>query len=160
MSTNDQETYMVENARLIFRNFVGKEGMYNRAGQRNFSVIIPEEDVQVLLDNEWNVKYTKPKEEGEDPVPYLPVEVSYKNRPPNVVLITESGRTQLSEEMIETLDYADIRLVDLIVNPYDWSMPSGATGRKAYLKSMFVTINEDELEKKYARMERLEEQRG
>ena len=39
--------------------------------------------------------------------------------------------------------------MDLILNPYEWAV-NGKTGVKAYLKSIFVTIQEDELERKYA----------
>jgi hypothetical protein len=63
-------------------------------------------------------------------------------------MITSAGRTPISEEMVETLDYADISLVDLIARGYEWDV-NGKKGIKAYLQSMFVTIQEDPLEQKY-----------
>jgi hypothetical protein len=47
------------------------------------------------------------------------------------------------------LDWADIRTCDLIARAYEWTV-NGKTGVKAYLQSMFITIEEDALERKYA----------
>lgn len=143
-------TIVMENVRIIFRNFAGKEGQFNREGDRNFAVVLEHpEVVKALEDDGWNVKYLKAREEGDEEQPYLPVSVNFKGRPPRCVMITSRGRTELREEDVELLDWADIRNVDLIVRPYEWAV-SGKTGIKAYLKSIFVTIEEDELERKYA----------
>jgi hypothetical protein len=47
------------------------------------------------------------------------------------------------------LDWADITNVDMIIRPFSWEV-QGKTGIKAYLKSIFVTIQEDALEIKYS----------
>ena len=139
----------IENARIVFRNFAGREGQYNRAGDRNFGVLLPDDLAKEMLEDGWNVKYLKPREEDEAPQPWVQVAVSFKGRPPRVVMVTSRGRTSLPEELVEALDYADISAVDLILNPYEWAV-NGSTGIKAYLKSIFVIIQEDELERKYA----------
>lgn len=153
MQQNQDNTVLFEDVRIIFRNFAGKEGPMNNEGDRNFCVLLTPEMADSLSANGWNVKTTKERELDEGEItggePYLPVKLSYKGRPPRVVIVTSRGRTDLGENEVEMLDYADIRTVDLIVRPYDWAV-LGKTGRKAYVKSLFATLNEDELEQKYA----------
>jgi hypothetical protein len=149
-------TVLMEGVRIIFRNFAGKEGQYNREGDRNFGVILPPDVAEAMLADGWNVKYLKPREdedEEETETPWLSVSVNFeKGKPPKVMLVTERGRTALDANTIEMLDWADITNVDLIVRPYQWEV-SGRTGIKAYLQSMYVTIEEDALERKYAEMD-------
>jgi hypothetical protein len=142
------KTFMVEDASIIFRNFSGKEGQYNREGDRNFSVILPNELAEQMLSDGWNVRYLEPREEGDFPTPYITVAVNYKNRPPRIVMLTSTTRTQLNENAVEVLDWAEIQSADLIARGYDWNV-GDKSGTKAYLQSLFVTIQEDALERKY-----------
>lgn len=153
MPANDN-TVLMEGVRIIFRNFAGKEGQYNREGDRNFAVLLDDEVAKTMDEDGWNVKMLKPREEDEDDQPqaYLPISVNFKGRPPRIVLITSRGRTNLDETQIEMLDWADILNVDLIVRPYEWTV-NGKQGIKAYLQSIYVTIEEDPLELKYSELE-------
>jgi hypothetical protein len=146
---NERMEFMVEDAQIIYRNFAGREGPMNRAGSRNFCVILDPETAEKMAADDWNVRTRDPREEGDEPFFYIPIEVSFKNKPPKVVMITSNARTTLDDDSIEVLDYADIKTADLIAQSYAWTV-NGKTGIKAYLKTMFVTINEDELERKYA----------
>jgi hypothetical protein len=146
---DDAKTFMVEDATIIFRNFTGKEGQYNREGDRNFAVILDEKVARKMLEDGWNVKYLQPREEEEISTPYIQVSVNFNNRPPRIVMLTSTSRTNLSEGTVETLDWADIQTADLIARGYEWTV-NGKSGVKAYLQSLFVTIEEDALERKYA----------
>jgi hypothetical protein len=157
MADENDGKVTIEGARIIFRNFSGKEGQYNREGDRNFGVILEPEVAEAMLADGWNVKTLKPREDDEDETetPWLSVSVNFdKGRPPKIMLVTQEGRkrTPMDAETVEMLDWADITNVDLIVRPYTWEV-SGRTGIKAYLQTMFVTIEEDELEQKYANMD-------
>jgi len=142
-------TILIENANTLFHNFAGKEGMYNREGDRNFCVLLDEDLAKELDKDGWNVKALRSREEGDPERPYLQVSVSFRNRPPKVVMITSKGRTDLGEGEIELLDWVEISQIDLIIRPYTWEV-GGKGGIKAYLKSLFVTIEEDALDLKYA----------
>ena len=145
---DDAKTFLVEDARLVFKNFKGAEGQFNREGDRNFSVVLDPVAAEQMEADGWNVKYLASREEGEDPTPIIEVSVKFKVRPPRIVLITTDTRTQLSEKEVEVLDYADIKTVDVFCRGYEWEV-NDKRGIKAYLQTMMVTIHEDPLERKY-----------
>jgi len=153
MPVNDN-TVLMEGVRIIFRNFSGKEGQYNREGDRNFAVLLDEKVATAMTEDNWNVKWLKPRNEDEEESPqaYLPVSVKFHPRPPRIVLVTSRGRTTLDEDQVELLDWADIINVDLIVRPYEWTV-NNKSGVKAYLQSMYITIEEDPLEQKYNQLD-------
>ena len=140
---------VLENVRIGFRNFSGNEGKFNRAGDRNFVVFLDEETAEAMAKDGWNIKYLKPREEDDAPQAYLKVKVNFKgSRPPKIVMITSRGKTALDADMVSILDWADIINADVTLNPYEWEV-NDKTGVTAYLKTLFVTIYEDELDLKY-----------
>jgi len=148
----DVKQVSMEGVQIGFRNFSGVEGQYNKAGDRNFVVFLDKETADKMSADGWNVKYPKDRDdidpEEDERNPYLPVSVGFGAYPPKIVLINGGKATKLDEESVDMLDWAEIKDVDLIVRPYNWTV-NGQSGVKAYLKAIYVTINEDEFAEKY-----------
>ena len=128
----------------------------------NCVIIDDEELAQKLMADGWNIRtMINSRNPDGDPVFYLQVAVKFENIPPKIVMITKRKKTELDDESISCLDYAEIKNVDLTIRPYNWVMQEGTknekSGVKAYLRSMYVTIEEDEFAAKYAEEEYPEE---
>lgn len=147
----EDRSLLLEGVQIIFRNFEGREGDYNRAGDRSFAILLDDELYEQMLKDGWNVKRLKPRGDDEVGRAYIEVEVSYKKRPPRVVLLSSKGRTPLDEEDLDILDQIDIDWVDVRLNPYSWSV-SGRSGIKAYLKTIYVKMHTESLDTKYEQL--------
>lgn len=140
----------IDDARIAFRNFRGEGDKFNREGDRNFVLIIPNEEIADALAREgWNVKIKDSREEGDTPFMYLPVKVKFNDRGPQVYLKTGDVANRLDEESVGILDDIDILGVNLDIRPYDWEV-NGKTGRTAYLQSIEVIQEIDRFAARYA----------
>lgn len=150
----------IDDARIIYRNFAGAPSKFNREGDRNFAVVIEDQDIaEALTEKGWNVKIKPPREEGDEPFMFLPVKVKFNERGPRVYLQNSLGgrnRVTLDEDTVGILDNVDIINVDLDIRPYDWDV-QGKTGRTAYLQSICVTQEVDRFLDRYAEQESPEE---
>lgn len=144
----------IDDARIIYRNFAGVGSKYNREGDRNFAVVIPNPEIADKLTAEgWNVKVKPPREDGDEPFMFLPVKVKFNDRGPVVYLKSGENRAiKLDEDSIECLDNIDILSVDLDIRPYNWEV-NGKEGRTAYLQSIHVTQEIDRFAARYAEEE-------
>lgn len=158
MARQNNRDFTLEKVQIRLRNFEGKAGMYNAEGQRNFIVILPDDQqgIDALLDAGIPVKQFKPREDDEPgtiPPSFIKVKVNIDNDPmPRFVTVTDGGKTTLpaNQETMIVLDWADIIEADVILNPYNWELSDGKTGVSVYLKAGYFRINEDDLEKKYS----------
>ena len=155
----------IDEARIIWTNFSGEPSKYNHAGDRNFALVIPNQEMADILLNDvneygksWNVRIREPREEGEDPLIYLPVKVKFNGHGPNIYLRTERSRRQLTEENVGLLDHIDIDHVDMDIRPYDGDGAGlGGPFRSAYLAAMEIFQIVDRFEERYAAEEYPEE---
>ena len=144
----------IEDARIIYRNFAGVGSKFNREGDRNFAVIIPDEEIkELLVENGWNVKIKPPRDEYEEPFMFLPVKIKFNSRGPAAYVVSGDSVTRLNEDTIEMLDEIDIASVDMDIRPYDWEV-NGKTGRSAYLQAINVIQNIDRFGARYASEEK------
>lgn len=152
----------IDDAKITFRNFRGLGDMYNQEGNRNFHVIIPDEETADALEadvNEFGVGWKiKKKDLGEGQVRItMPVKVKYTERSqPKVYLISGNNRLELNEGTIGMLDDIQIRSVDLDIRPYDGDGFRGPH-RTAYLQSIYVVQEVDRFAARFAEEEYPEE---
>lgn len=153
MKQNKKGNIIVEDARIIFRNFSGKETKFNRAGSQNFCVVLEDREVvQSLIDDGWNVRTLNPRDGEDEPTYYLQVKVNFGAISPNVYMVSGTVKTQLDEDTVSILDYADLQTCDLVIRPYNYDV-NGKTGISAYLKKGYFVIDRDDLDLKYAEEE-------
>lgn len=142
------EKLVLENATIWGRNFEGREGKFNAAGKRNFCVTIDDGMVEELKSKGWNIRQTKPRDDYQTPIYYLPVNVSFSGSSPKICLVSSKGKTYLDENTCKIIDTAEIAKADIVINPYNYNV-NGSTGVSAYLKTIYVVIAEDEFAQKY-----------
>lgn len=147
----------IDDARIIYRNFSGVASKFNREGDRNFAVVIPNQEIaDALIEEGWNVKIKPPREEGDSPFIYLPVKIKFNDRGPSVYLQTGDAVNKLNEDTVDCLDKIDISNVNLDVRPYDWEV-NGKTGRTAYLQSLQVIQEVDRFASRFSDRDNSEE---
>ena len=143
----------IDDARIVYRNFKGEGSKFNRDGDRNFSVVINDEETAEAIAKEgWNVKIKPSRDDEDTPFITLPVKVKFSDRGPIVYLKSGDKMVKLDEESIGCLDDIDILSVDMDIRPYDWEV-NGKSGRTAYLQSICVTQEIDRFAAKYSQGE-------
>ena len=149
----------INDARICFRNFRGEGGKFNKEGDRNFAVIIPNQEMADTLIEDtnqygvgWNVKIKAPREEGDEPFMYLPVKVKFNERGPAVYLQSGKNRVKLDEESVSMLDEIDISNVDMDIRPYD-DVINDKPFRSANLQSILVRQEIDRFAARFAEEE-------
>lgn len=152
MATKEKIT--IYNARLCFKNFAGKQTDYNPEGARNFCVVLDDEQANDLIAKGWSVKVKPPREGYDDDGNFNTLKVNVKfsgnERDPKIFRICNDAQVLLTEKNVGSLDWDEIENVDLRIRPYNWDK-GNRTGVSAYLESMYVTVADDELARKYAK---------
>lgn len=141
----------IEGARMIYRNFRGEGSQYNAEGKRNFCVVLSPQRAAKMEALGWPIKYKEPSDEYEEPLAYIKVNLVFRKNPPKVALVSGKKITYLDEGAVSMLDYVDPSNIDLCIRPYNYDV-AGRQGTSAYCKSLYVNIDPDPLEEKYAHL--------
>lgn len=153
INTNARGILEINDARIIYRNFSGVQNKFNREGDRNFAVVIPDQDIcNRLVEDGWNVRVKYNEEDTENPFMYIPVKIKFNGHGPSVYLKSGDNLTRLDEESVSMIDNIDIESVDVDLRPYDWEA-NGKSGRTAYLQAMCVIQKVDRFINKYSKSE-------
>lgn len=137
----------LENVRIGFRNFEGREGRYNAEGKRNFVIFLDNETAARLEEQGWNIHWPKPTENETDNEknPFLKVRVNFNWKGLKIVMIVNGKPEFLDEDTVGVLDTAELENVDVSVSPYEYE-PGKIS---ASLASMYATVKTDEFMAKY-----------
>lgn len=154
----------LDSCELIFRNFSGTGGKFNREGNRNFCVILSEEEGKALKASGWNVKQRPPREDGEILPPYMKVSIGtdsfLKGRTKIYRMDVDVDGTPrrdgngdivkavLTPETVGQLDSAYIVDAQVILSPYYYDI-QGRSGISAYVDEMTVVVQMDPWTAKY-----------
>lgn len=149
-----QETLSLEGVRIGYLNFEGRAKKFNKEGDRNFTIFLSPDQEQQALEAGYNVKQPKADldQNPEDTFtkdPTLPVAVKFDGfQPAKVYIVSGDQPVMLDAVTALTLDTADIISSDVVLRPYDWEV-NGDTGRKAYLKAIYVNLDRTPFDDKY-----------
>ena len=147
MATNRIEFENVSGRDILFRNFSGAELKYNQAGKRNFCMIVDDETAEELRARGFNVK-TRKRADTEEEYSFLKININFNsNRPPQINQVTSrGGMSRLTEETIDSLDYAEIISANIAISPYDREKNGQCT---AWLNELLVEIEDESFASRY-----------
>lgn len=142
----------IENTRFIFdTNFAGDPNRDKYGSDaRKANLVIPDISIaRQLIDEGYNVKMTKPRDDDDDefiPTYYISIKLSYRDRngelkrwPPKVIFIEDDFVTELTEETVDRIDYAWVERVNVVLNKYE-----SDRGKSLYVKTLEVFQRSDD----------------
>lgn len=138
-----------------YRNFDSAPKSWTPRGQKGpcqFAMALTEARVMELEEMGVEINYTKPWPDAPDdwePTPFVTVHLRYDNYPPEVWKVTKSRRVELTEETVGLLNYAEIVTADLRFRVSHFQGARGE-GYKLYAQKLYVTVDEDQMDVKYA----------
>lgn len=136
---------IIENAEIIFSNFSGREGRYNREGNRCFSVMVPDESLAMQLKEDgWNIKerFINDEPTGRYYINGVNINFDYYIKPV-IVYVSNGNEIVLTEELLNSgiaaqLDGRGAERYDVSIRPSARKRPDGTVGIKGYVDEMRI----------------------
>lgn len=129
----------ISNAKILWKNFTGKLGFYNKEGGRDFCLLLSDDaSVNFFKQNGYSVAVKSSGVEVGEFIRYLKVKMKFNNGKPIIILKSNNKIIRVDENLVSVLDSIKIKSVDMSIKPYHWELPNGEHGQIAYLNSMTV----------------------
>lgn len=152
-NTNTPDRVTLRDFEITYKNFSGRETQYNRAGNRNFSLVLDDETADNMLKDGWNVRVKEYDDGSRRNTLQVAVRYDIERFRPKVVMVTPNGkyfkRTVLDESTVGELDSARVIRANVTLNPSYWHNAMGNSGIKAYLTTGYFVIEKDEFEDEF-----------
>ncbi len=141
--------------KICFRNFEGRKEKWNDAGNRNFTLSLPEDIATELNERGFNVRM-KTTETQDGPRTYYNLKVNLKyygaQYDPKVYFMqADGGHTVLDENSVKLLD--DMRFAEVAMDIYPKTYIDMKTGEEkisARLNKLLFTQEVDDFEREFA----------
>lgn len=138
----------VKNNEMIFRNCEGRKEQFNTGGARHFTLSLPDDVADILIEHGFNVKIKMPKVTGtnnaDEVKPYKNLQVNLRYyggpRDPKAYYMLENGGYQLlDEDTIKMLDTMTFESCDMDIYPKTYiSSFTGEEGVSARLNNIRI----------------------
>ena len=142
----------IDSPELFMINFSGRPTDNNPQGHRQFSMVIPSEEMaEDMKADGWSVWYTKESDKYGGPKPCITVEMRFHHEKdleylnPKIYRCTRKKPegVLLTEDLVSDLDRDEIEDTILWINPSRWNV-NGKTGIKAYVDSLWVKVEDSD----------------
>lgn len=135
----NEQLIEINNAKILWKNFTGVSGFYDKEGGRNFCLVLPDDaSVNFFEQNGYSVAIKSSGVEVREFIRYLKVKLKFNNGEPTIILESNNKTIRVDENLVSVLDFIKIKSIDMSIKPYHWELPNGEHGQIAYLNSMTV----------------------
>lgn len=146
----------LEDVQITYKNFKGMPTQFNPVGKKVFSVILDDEQAEMLRGYGFSIRVQAGDPERElPPRNLLEVKINYRENVssamnPRVVMIKSESRqaTDLDADTVGVLDHLRVLICDIAISPYNTNV-AGVSRVTAYLDHMYAVVEESPLDRKY-----------